>query len=76
MTGTDWRTLASCAGTDPGLFFPRTGSTDDAARARAVCRSCPVRAECLAESLVRPEQHGIWAGTNPGQRRSLRRATR
>lgn len=76
MTGSDWRALASCAGMDPGLFFPRSGSRDDAAQARAVCRSCPVRDECLEDALDIGDKFGIRAGTSPGERRALRRARR
>ena len=27
----------------------------------ALCRLCPVAAECFAEGMARPE-HGVWAG--------------
>lgn len=41
------------------------------ARAKAVCRGCPVRQACLDDGLHRP--HGIWGGLDPRERRRLRR---
>lgn len=40
---------------------------------RAVCGSCPVRAECLAEALADPTIDGVWAATSPAERAGLRR---
>ena len=41
----DWQTDAACVGTDPELFFPPSGSKG--LDAKAVCKGCPVSAECL-----------------------------
>ncbi len=53
----EWRTRAACRSVDPDVFFPtaEAGPVYDAqvAVAKAVCAGCPVRAECLAEALVR-----------------------
>lgn len=50
-TVSSWRDQAECQGTDPELFFP-VGTTgppiEQADRAKAVCRLCPVKAQCLA----------------------------
>jgi WhiB family redox-sensing transcriptional regulator len=60
-----------CAQTDPDAFFPeRGGSTRDA---KAVCRACPVRNECLSYALEQDERFGIWGGTSERERRELRR---
>lgn len=59
------------------LFFPtrHTGiSTVD--RARAICRSCAVRPECLAYSLANWEKVGIWGGETETERRITRRSMR
>lgn len=60
-----------CAEVDPDLFFadPRT---IDHRRAIAVCRGCPVRAECLEFALAEP-QEGIWGGMGERERMVLRR---
>ena len=72
-----WRKAASCRDTDPDLFFP-VGTTGPALAqiesARAVCRKCPVQAECLEFALSTNQDSGIWGGTSEEERRKLRRA--
>ncbi|MFG2002125.1 WhiB family transcriptional regulator [Spirillospora sp. NPDC048911] len=36
-----------------------------------VCRSCPVRAACLAYALQVQPTHGIWAGYRPNELAAL-----
>ncbi len=52
---------ADGAGTLAHLFF----SDDDLeiARAKAICRSCALAADCLAGALDRGEAYGVWGGT-------------
>ena len=69
-----WQDQALCAEVDPDLHFPeKGGSTREAKR---VCRSCEVRAECLAYALEHEDtgRFGIWGGTSERERRALRRA--
>ena len=79
----DWRHSAECRpgnGYDAELWFP-VGSTGGAnllqiAEARSVCNNlCPawVRAECLAESMDRGLDHGIFGGLTEEERRALKR---
>ena len=71
----DWMLRAACAGTDnPDLWFPARG--DSTATARAVCRRCPVRTDCLDWALTNNERFGIWGGKGERERRAMRRATR
>lgn len=49
-----------CRAQDPELFFAE--SPEDVEFAKAVCRDCPVRAECLASALERREPWGVWGG--------------
>ena len=49
-----------CRSQDPELFFAE--SPADVELAKALCRSCPVRAECLAGALERAEPWGVWGG--------------
>ncbi|OXM73455.1 MULTISPECIES: WhiB family transcriptional regulator [Amycolatopsis] len=75
----DWRTSAACRDEDPELFFPVSEMGPGArqvARAKAVCASCPVRAECLAYALDTGLDNGIFGGTTEGERRSLIRSRR
>jgi len=46
--------------TNPDLFFAE--DPQDVARAKALCRRCPVQAGCLAGALQRAEPWGIWGG--------------
>jgi len=68
----DWRSAGLCAQTDPEAFFPeKGGSTRDA---KAVCRSCEVRTECLEFALANDERFGIWGGLSERERRFLKRS--
>jgi WhiB family transcriptional regulator, redox-sensing transcriptional regulator len=81
-----WHDQAACKApnADPDWFYPDpltdsiNGMQAKTAMARAVCRGCPVRAECLTHALATPAGHdwGIRAGTTPGMRRQLRRRRR
>lgn len=53
------------------LFFPLP-EAGNSGPAKAICRECPVRFECLnyalAQNLV-----GVWGGTTTEERKRLRR---
>ena len=78
-TGQDWRHDARCRDEDPELFFP-VGETGPArqqtAEAKAVCRRCPVAADCLAWALKTGQDAGVWGGLSENERRALRRGRR
>lgn len=65
-----WTERALCAQTDPESFFPDKGGTS--APAKAVCRRCDVRAECLEYALAHDERFGIWGGLSVRERRKLK----
>ena len=71
----DWRDRAACRDEDPELFFP-VGTTGPALvqieQAKAVCRTCPVVAPCLAWALD-GNVSGVWGGMDEDERRSLKR---
>lgn len=69
-----WRRQGLCWGMDPGLWYPTRD--DGLSPAIAVCRSCPVRPECLRYALDNNEDDGIWGGTSARQRRRIRAARR
>ena len=73
---TNWRSLGRCLDEDPDLFFP-VGSTGPAAlqviEAKAVCRTCRVREQCLEWALEQGLDHGVWGGLDGDERRALRR---
>jgi WhiB family redox-sensing transcriptional regulator len=49
-----------CRVEDPELWFAESPS--DVEAAKALCGSCPLRAECLAGALERREPWGVWGG--------------
>jgi WhiB family redox-sensing transcriptional regulator len=69
----NWDEEASCRSVDPEVFFPdRQG--DHATMAKAICRGCPVRMQCLEFALDARLDHGVWGGMTEYERRSLRRS--
>ena len=71
MTTLRWQDSAACTGIDPAIFFPESG--DPVGPAKALCRACPVREQCLAVALERGEVHGVWGGLSAKERRKYRR---
>lgn len=60
---------------DPkGHEFIADYSEQATAVARSYCNSCPVIFECLRRNL--DDEHGIFADTNPEERRALKRKER
>ena len=73
---TGWAASGACRHSDPELFFPVTttgAAASQVARAKAVCRGCPVRDECLEFALDSGQAFGVWGGTTGEERRLLRR---
>jgi len=68
---TSWQMEANCLGVDPDLFFPERGASTK--EAKAVCRGCVVREECLEYALANGEKFGIWGGLSERERRRIRR---
>lgn len=67
-----WTSQAACRGlSDPDIMFPNEGDRGEAAR--AVCRGCDVKAECLDFALRNHEEHGFWGGLSARERRLLSR---
>ncbi|HTQ93536.1 MAG TPA: WhiB family transcriptional regulator [Streptosporangiaceae bacterium] len=77
-----WQDRAACRGVDVSLFVGPDGQRRPEreareAKAKAVCASCPVRAQCLDYTLGKSIKHGIWGGLNEEERaRERRRRTR
>lgn len=64
-----WMTLGICAQTDPDAFFPEQGV--NARNAKATCRRCPVKAQCLQYALDNDERYGVWGGLSERERRRV-----
>jgi WhiB family transcriptional regulator, redox-sensing transcriptional regulator len=67
---TDWSSLGRCAGTDPDALFVQGKAQREA---KAVCKGCPVIAECLADALDNRTEFGVWGGMTERERRALLR---
>jgi hypothetical protein len=74
MESREWRSHAACREVDPDIFFPTAEHgrmrAREVAAAKAVCTRCPVRAECLAEAVLRIP-YGIAGGLTAEERRGL-----
>lgn len=70
LTRPNWMQQAACRGLDPNLFIAERGDTDTIRNAKAICKTCPVKTECLEYGLE--EKHGIWGGLAEKQRRQIR----
>lgn len=75
MADANWRVRAACRGVDPELFFPEPSDEprvrQQVAAAKAVCRSCPVREQCLTDAFERLP-HGVAGGMTEHERRRAR----
>lgn len=66
----DWASRGACRMGDPDSLFVQGAAQN---RAKAVCLSCPVRTECLADALDNRVEFGVWGGMTERERRSLLR---
>ena len=66
-----WMARAACRNRDPTLFFPI--DEGGATAARAICKRCDVRAQCLAYAMENRITHGVWGGLSELDRGALRR---
>ncbi|MEU9886295.1 WhiB family transcriptional regulator [Sphaerisporangium sp. NPDC051017] len=76
LPAVSWLRRAACRVEDPELFFPISAKGPghlQHERAKAVCRRCPVRRPCLDYALRTGQEHGIWGGTDPDERRARAR---
>ena len=71
LSDLEWRAEANCSTFDPDLWFA-PGALEHK-EAKRICRSCPVRRECLAYALETPVDHGVWGGMTERERRRYRR---
>lgn len=65
---TDWMAQAECRDIPtPEIFFPRPSETAD--DAKAVCRRCPVRVDCLRDAFDKGDVYGYRGGMSGEARR-------
>lgn len=68
--GEEWAIHARCSSQDPDALFVRGKAQHDA---KAICKGCPVVAQCLAEALDNRTEFGVWGGMTERERRALLR---
>ncbi len=69
-----WREEAACLDVvDDVSFFPDAEDLIGISRAKAVCATCPVAAECLTWAVETNQGEGIWGSHTPKERRAIRR---
>jgi WhiB family redox-sensing transcriptional regulator len=66
----DWIAEAACRGTNPDELFVQGAAQN---RVKAVCMTCRVRTECLADALDHHVEFGVWGGMTERERRALLR---
>lgn len=71
MDELSWQDYANCRGADADLFFPERGASTR--KAKAICKACEVKGECLDYALDNGEKFGIWGGMSERERRRVRR---
>jgi WhiB family redox-sensing transcriptional regulator len=65
----NWAAQAACRGKSDALYVK--GAEQN--RAKQLCSTCHVRAECLAEALDNRIEWGVWGGMTERERRALLR---
>lgn len=77
MQVTDWMHDGRCSSEDGkynSLFF-----VDDETHyveARKLCEGCPVQDVCLDWAIITNQEHGMWGGMSPRQRRTYKKRSR
>jgi WhiB family redox-sensing transcriptional regulator len=74
----DWQEEALCRGYDNIVFFGDEGESElekqgREARAKAICKTCPVADPCLEFAMETNQKYGIWGGLTAKERASLKR---
>lgn len=72
----EWQLHGRCRGLDSELFFHPDGDRGPSRAAReraaqAVCRDCPVIAECASQALQSREPYGVWGGLTETDREDI-----
>jgi WhiB family redox-sensing transcriptional regulator len=69
----DWQLRGACRGMDNAVFFhPErergAAKVERELRAKAVCGTCPVIAQCRRYALAVQEPYGVWGGLTAAER--------
>ena len=69
----EWQLDGACRRENPDVFFHPEGERGPAranreARAKEVCRRCPVLEQCRRHALTVHEPYGVWGGLSESER--------
>ncbi len=64
----EWTERGACRQGNPDDLFVQGAAQH---QAKAVCQSCLVRTECLADALDNQIEYGVWGGMTERERRAL-----
>jgi len=67
----EWMRDGACRNVTDIDFFPESMTVASAARAVALCNSCPVQDACARYAMVNDIEYGIWGGLSPRARREI-----
>ena len=65
-----------CINYDTDILFPEEYEPSDVAQAKSICGNCWMKDKCLSFALQMNEKEGVWGGTTPKERHSIRRKAR
>ena len=69
--GIDWMRHRNCSKAETNVFFSDPDKVEEVRAAKAICRECKVRKECLAFAITHREKGGVWGGMSEKDRRAL-----
>ncbi len=77
----EWQVRGACRGMDSAFFFHPEGERGPAranreARAKQICRRCPVLEQCRRHALAVHEPYGVWGGLSESERDIIIRGRR
>ncbi len=72
----DWQMHGACRGMDSSFFFHPERERGPAkahreARAKEICRTCPVLEPCRRHALATQEPYGVWGGLSESEREKI-----
>ena len=72
----DWWNYAACMDHPQAddWFAEGARGAEEASRAIALCKRCPVQTKCLSYAMGHPEVEGIWGGLTAPERRVVRKS--
>lgn len=74
---TSWMEEASCMGKGVEMFFADSTFTSTnkkiIAQAKAICKNCPVSADCLSYAFNNDESFGVWGSFSAKERSAIRK---